>query len=90
MLICTTRSDGVRPNAAIWVRRRWAPDEKLRSIDQVRLADQPVPISEANHLRYGVSTTPTLLLLSRRGIVRLYHPGQMAEQELEAAIRRVL
>jgi thiol-disulfide isomerase/thioredoxin len=72
------------------------PDEELRYIAQVRdtsypfLRDEPVPVSEANHTRYGVSTTPTLVLVDRRGIVRLYHPGTMTEKELGAAIEPVL
>jgi hypothetical protein len=33
---------------------------------------------------------PTLVLLDRRGIVRLYHPGNMTEGELSAAIELLL
>jgi thiol-disulfide isomerase/thioredoxin len=72
------------------------PDEETRHIDQVRrasypfLADQSVPLSEANHLRYGVSTTPTLVLVDRQNVVRIYHPGRMTEEELEAEIRKLL
>ena len=73
-----------------------APDEELRHIAQVWDAsypfvrDAPVPVSEANHTRYGVSTTPTLVLVDRFGVVRLYHPGTMSEAELGAAIRPLL
>ena len=49
-----------------------------------------MPISTANHNAYGVSSTPTIVLLDRAGMVRLYHPGLMTEEELDAAIRRVL
>ncbi len=72
------------------------PDEELKYIVQIRdqyypfLRDQPVPVSEANHKLYGVSTTPTLVLVDRRGLVRLYHPGQMTEDELDAAIAETL
>ncbi len=72
------------------------PDEELRYIAQIRdtsypfLRDAAVPVSEANHTRYGVSTTPTLVLVDRHGIVRLYHPGNMTEEELRAAIEPVL
>ncbi len=72
------------------------PDEELRYIDQVRqtfypvLAGQPVPVSEANHLRFGVSTTPTLVLVDRTGVIRLYHPGQMSLEDLEARIKALL
>jgi thiol-disulfide isomerase/thioredoxin len=45
------------------------------------------PLSEANFARYGVSTTPTLVLLNSNGIVTLYHPGLMTFGELSAALR---
>jgi thioredoxin-related protein len=54
------------------------------------LRNEPVPLSEANHKQYGVSSTPTIVLLDRKGIVRVYHPGRMTAEELEAAIRRLL
>jgi thiol-disulfide isomerase/thioredoxin len=72
------------------------PDEELRHIIEVRdtyypyLRDQPVPLSEANHKEYGVSSTPTLVLLDRQGIVRVYNPGTMSEAALDAAIRQLL
>ena len=47
-------------------------------------------MSEANHRRYGVSTTPTLVVLDRKGIVRTYHPGNMSAIELEPLITRLL
>jgi hypothetical protein len=73
-----------------------APDEERRHIEQVRdtsypfLRNEPVPVSETNHTIYGVSTVPTLVLVDRRGIVRLYHPGNMTEEELRAAIEPLL
>ena len=54
------------------------------------LRDEGVPVGDGTHMRYGVSTTPTLVLVDREGIVRLYHPGQMTEEDLDAAIRRLL
>jgi len=71
-------------------------DEETRYIDEVRqasfpvLTGQPVPVSEANHLRFGVSTTPTLVLVDRAGIIRLYHPGQMPLERLEPRVRALL
>ena len=73
-----------------------SPDEELRYMREVRdrnyafLADLPVPISVTNHERYGVSSTPTVVLLDRQGIVRLYHPGQLTEAELESQLRPLL
>ena len=54
------------------------------------LIDRPAPVSEANFIRYGASTTPTLVLVDRAGIVRLYHPGAMTYAELRQAIQRVM
>jgi len=73
-----------------------SPDEELRYMREVRdkyypfLAGVPVPVSVANHERYGVSSTPTVVILDRAGIVRLYHPGQLTEAELEAQLRPLL
>ncbi len=68
------------------------PDVELRYIEKIRkerygdiIAD-PAPVSEANFLRYGASTTPTLVLIDRNGIVRLYHPGRMTYEELRPAV----
>jgi thiol-disulfide isomerase/thioredoxin len=72
------------------------PDEELRYMQDVRdkyypfLAGVPVPVSAANHQRYGVSSTPTVVILDRQGIVRLYHPGQLTEDELESQLRPLL
>lgn len=49
-----------------------------------------VPIDTGNFERFGVSTTPTIVLVDRRGIVRLYNPGAMDEQALRAAIQPLL
>ena len=43
-----------------------------------------VPVSAEVLKRYGVSTTPTLALVDREGIVQLYRPGQMTEEDLDA------
>jgi thiol-disulfide isomerase/thioredoxin len=45
-----------------------------------------VPLDASNFDRFGASTTPTIVLADRRGIVRLYHPGLMQESELRSAI----
>jgi thiol-disulfide isomerase/thioredoxin len=68
------------------------PDDELRHMAQVRdthyafLSADPIPVSEAIHKRYGVSTTPTLALVDRQGMVRLYHPGTLTEAALEREI----
>ncbi len=71
------------------------PEQETRYIDQVRqtkyamLADMPVPLSESNFEKWGSSTTPTLVLIDRRGIVRLYHPGRMSYEELAPKVAAI-
>jgi thiol-disulfide isomerase/thioredoxin len=50
----------------------------------------PVPVSKTNFDRYGASTTPTLVLIDRKGRVALYHPGVMSYEDLRAAIEKAL
>lgn len=58
-----------------------APADEKRYIETVRrqyyagLSGTPVPLDAANFLNYGASTTPTLVLIDRNGVVRYYHPG---------------
>jgi thiol-disulfide isomerase/thioredoxin len=52
------------------------------------LGNVEIPLSEANFTRYGVSTTPTLVLVNAAGKVTLYHPGLMTFAELSSAIAR--
>lgn len=71
------------------------PADELKYIEKIRhqyyadLLNVPAPVSEANFRDYGASTTPTLVLIDRHGIVRLYHPGAMTLDELRAALNRV-
>jgi thiol-disulfide isomerase/thioredoxin len=64
--------------------------EKIRKQFYGDVVDGPAAVNEQNFLNYGVSTTPTLALVDRRGMVTLYHPGGMTYQELRSAIARVL
>ncbi len=71
------------------------PEAELKYIELVRqvffmnLMNVPAPVSEANFEAYGASTVPTLVLIDRQGIVRLYHPGVMSLDELRAALNRL-
>jgi thioredoxin-related protein len=47
-------------------------------------------VSTRNFLRFGVSTTPTLILVDGAGMVRLYHPGVLSYQELVTQIEPLL
>ena len=49
-----------------------------------------VPVSQQNFLDFGVSTTPTLVIIDREGIVRLYNPGDLRYDELSAQVERLL
>jgi thiol-disulfide isomerase/thioredoxin len=49
-----------------------------------------VPLSEENFSNYGVSTTPTLVLVDAGGIVRLYNPGALRYEQLSAAVARLV
>jgi len=64
--------------------------EQVRKTYYPAVIDSPIVVNESNFVRYGASTTPTLVLVDRKGIVRLYHPGAMTYAELRAAILRVL
>ncbi|MDE3166172.1 MAG: TlpA family protein disulfide reductase [Acidobacteriota bacterium] len=72
------------------------PQVERRYIEQVRgqfygaLADMPAPLSAANFAAYGASSTPTLVLIDRTGVVRWYHPGAAAEAEIGGRIREML
>ena len=73
-----------------------APAAEKQYIEQVwrryyaALAEVPVPLSAANFLTYGASTTPTLILIDRAGVVRFYHPGAASEPELSAQVQAIL
>ncbi len=73
-----------------------SPQTELTYIDAVRhryytgLLDMPVPVSKDNFSTYGASTTPTLVLVDRKGRVALYHPGALGYEDLRAAIEKVL
>jgi len=49
-----------------------------------------VPVSEENFSTYGVSSTPTLVLLDSAGVVRLYNPGNATYDRLAATIEPLL
>ena len=72
------------------------PGQELRHIQQVRdkyypfLKREAVPLGEANAERYQVAGVPKIVLIDRRGVVRLDHSGRLTEEELEAAIRKCL
>jgi thiol-disulfide isomerase/thioredoxin len=68
------------------------PAEELAYIEKIRqqyyapLLDMPAPVSEENFRSYGASTTPTLVLIDRTGIVKMFHPGTLSLSELKAQL----
>jgi len=64
--------------------------EKIRQQYYSAVVDAPAKISEEAFRQYGASTTPTLVLVDRNGIVRSYHPGAMTRDELRSKILPLL
>jgi thioredoxin-related protein len=54
------------------------------------LGSVEIPLSEANFARFGVSSTPTMVLVDGQGIVRLYNPGNASYPLLAAKIEPLL
>jgi len=52
--------------------------------------DWTMPVDNDSFAAYGSSTTPTIVLVDRQGVVRMYHPGQMTKAELEPHIRALV
>jgi len=50
----------------------------------------PAVIDTETMVRYGVSATPTFVLVDRKGMVRLYTPTRLSEAELSRRIDEVL
>jgi thiol-disulfide isomerase/thioredoxin len=73
-----------------------APDIETRYIKAVfgqfysSLGAVETPLSEENFGRYGVSTTPTLVLVDGAGTVRVYNPGNLSYEALAAKIEPLL
>jgi len=64
--------------------------ERVWKASYAALDGAPHPIGDAMMLRYGVSSTPTLVLIDREGIIRMYRPTRMTEAELSRRIEAVL
>jgi thiol-disulfide isomerase/thioredoxin len=72
------------------------PDLETAQIEKVwkdlyaGLDGVPAIIDTETMVRYGVSATPTFVLVDRKGIVRLYAPTRLSEAELSRRIDEVL
>ena len=49
-----------------------------------------VPVSDDVYLRYGVSTTPTYVMIDRDGKVSTYLPGQPTIEEIDALVQKIV
>jgi thiol-disulfide isomerase/thioredoxin len=72
------------------------PAEEKAQIEKVwkefysMLDDVSAPIDTETMVRYGVSSNPTLVLVDRKGLVRLYTPTRLSEAELSRRIEELL
>jgi thiol-disulfide isomerase/thioredoxin len=64
--------------------------EKVYKRYYASIPNAQIPVDAGNFQRFGASTTPTIVLVDRQGIVRLYNPGVMEEAQLRAAIEPLL
>ena len=73
-----------------------SPEEEIAYIEGDWQAENPLPEWMSKPLRedffteFGVSTTPTIVITDRKGVVQVYHPGLMTLEELEAAVKPLL
>ena len=71
-------------------------DEELAYLTGIRdsvypwMKTTPVPISDQIFAQYGVSTTPTLVLIDRAGNVSKYNPGRLTAEQLEPLIQAIV
>lgn len=76
-------------------RRPVGAAEELKYIEQVRDEFYPwmktvsAPVSDEVYLKYGVSTTPTYVMIDRDGKVSTYLPGQPTPEQLEPLIKKI-
>lgn len=71
------------------------PAQEMEYIKAVRtlaygFLDMAVPVSEENFLKYGSSSSPTIVVIDKQGMVRLYHPGLASYDKLAPVIEGLL
>jgi thiol-disulfide isomerase/thioredoxin len=76
-------------------RKPAGPAEELAYIEKVRDEFYPwmktvfAPVSDDLYMKYGVSTTPTYVMIDRDGRVSTYLPGQPTSEQLEPLIQKI-
>jgi thiol-disulfide isomerase/thioredoxin len=68
-------------------RKPATPAEELAYIERNR--DEFYPVSDDVYMKYGVSTTPTYVMIDRDGKVSSYLPGQPTSEQLEPLIKKI-
>ena len=77
-------------------RKPASPAEELAYIERIRDEFYPwmkttwAPISDEVYMKYGVSTTPTYVMIDRDGKVSSYLPGQPTAEQLEPLIQKIV
>lgn len=77
-------------------RKPAGPAEELAYIEKIRDEFYPwmktvsAPVSDDLYLKYGVSTTPTYVMIDRDGKVSTYLPGQPTSEQLEPLIQKIV
>ena len=77
-------------------RRPVGPAEELKYIEQVRDQFYPwmktvsAPISDEVYMTYGVSTTPTYVMIDRDGKVSTYLPGQPTVEQIDELVQKIV
>jgi thiol-disulfide isomerase/thioredoxin len=64
--------------------------EKIRDEFYPWMKSVWAPISDDVYLKYGVSTTPTYVMIDRDGKVSAYLPGQPTAEQLEPLIKKIV
>lgn len=90
VLIAPTRYYETEGEKALTPAAEKAQIEKVWKDSYAGLEDVPIVIDAETMVRYGVSGTPTFVLIDRKGIVRLYAPTRLSEAELARRIEAVL
>jgi thiol-disulfide isomerase/thioredoxin len=77
-------------------RKPAGPAEELAYIEKVRDQFYPwmktvsAPVSDDLYLKYGVSTTPTYVMIDRDGKVSSYLPGQPTIEQIDAMVQKIV
>lgn len=90
VVIAPTRYYETEGEKAMTAAAEKAQIEKVWKESYAGLEDVPIVIDAETMVRYGVSGTPTFVLIDRKGIVRLYAPTRLSETELSRRIEAVL